>query len=112
MRDPVIATIDNVLHDFEVSGDAMRWTPVPRSQPQLTPMQVAALRRNFAAVGAAISNAMKGLTKTFEQAGRVYLKFAHQISQHDRIRCPACQPYSNPRPLAFGAEYRRRSKRR
>lgn len=114
MSDPVLDSIDHVLHDFDTSPDAMRWTPEPAKQPrmELTPDQIQALRRVFNTAGEAVARGIKSLTKAFERAGKAYLNFAHQVSAHDRTRCRVCRPYANPKPLAFGAEYHRRSRRR
>lgn len=112
MSDPVLDTIDHVLHDFEVSGDAMRWTPEPRPAPTLTADQIAAFGRVFATVGEAVNHQMRALAKAAQQVGKSYAKFAHRVMEHDRTRCRVCRPYANPKPLAFGTEYRRRTRRR
>lgn len=112
MSDPVLDSIDHVLHDYEVSGDAMRWTPEPRPVPTLTAGQIAAFGRAFAAVGETVNRQMRAVVKVAQQVGKAYVKFAHRVMEHDRVRCRVCRPYANPKPLAFGAEYRRRTRRR
>ena len=110
--DSVLDNIDHELHDWNTSPDAMRWIPGPPKRPELTQAQIEALTRTFNTVGAQIARGMKQLARTFQQAGREYAKFAHRVMEHDRVRCRICRPYSNPRPLALGAEYHRRQKRR
>lgn len=112
MSDPTLDAIDHVLHDWDTSPDAMRWTPEPPKRPELTSDQIQALGRVFNTVGATVADGLKRLTKAFQQAGKAYAKFAHQVMEHDRVRCRVCRPYANPKPVAFGAEYHRRQKRR
>lgn len=110
--DGVLDNIDHALHDWDLSADAMRWTPEPRPPATLTPDQVQALSRAFNAIGARVAAGIKGMTKALQQFGASYLKLAHRVADHDRVRCRVCRPYSNPRPLALGSEYHRRQKRR
>jgi asparagine synthetase B (glutamine-hydrolysing) len=112
----VLDNIDRALHDWDTSPDAMRWVPERAPEPPapvaLTSDQIQALSRVFSSIGAQVAAGIARLSKAFQQFGAGYLKIAHRVIEHDRVRCRVCRPYSNPRPLAFGAEYHRRQKRR
>ena len=36
--DPILDAIDNAVRDYEISDDAMRWTPEPSSEPTAAPL--------------------------------------------------------------------------
>jgi hypothetical protein len=106
--DGVLDQIDHALHDWDTSGDAMRWKPVP---PPVT-VDYKRIRVAFQVIGEHVRTQMRAFEKAMRQVAKVYSPFLHQMTAHDRTRCSTCRPYSNPKPLAFGAEYHRRQKRR
>jgi len=110
--DDVLDNIDHALHDWATSADAMRWTPQQQPAPAFTPDQLEAFRRAFGAVGEVINRQMRVVAKAAQQVVKGYVKVAHRLMDHNRVRCRVCRPYSNPKPLAFGSEYHRRQKRR
>jgi hypothetical protein len=106
--DSVLDNIDHALHDWNTSPDAMRWRPEP---PPAT-VDYKKMRIAFQVIGQHVQTQMRALNKAMQQVGKVYTQVAHRLMAHDRVRCRVCRPYSNPKPLAFGAEYHRRQKRR
>jgi hypothetical protein len=108
----VIEAIDNALHDWETSPDAMRWTPnaanvTPRMPPLLTfNFDARPLQRAFEKMAAAVAQMAIA-------AKPILARITHSLPDHDRVRCQRCSPMANPPTLCInGHEYRRRSKRR
>jgi hypothetical protein len=128
--DGTLDLIDGALRDYELSSDAMRWTPGGASRADkwiglqgMTPSLVIfdemttfttgiqAAGQALASFGAAITG---GFALSVFQPDMAAVHRAHAIywpRQH--IRCGDCHPLANPRPLAIsGAAYRRRQKAR
>lgn len=122
--------IDGALRDYELSSDAMRWTPDETarddgwSQMQgMTPSLVifdecaAAFSTTMQAAGQALRTLVGGFQLFTEALGAVEFPPSHIacaiLRPRQHVRCHDCNPIANPRPLAInGAAYRRRQKAR
>lgn len=108
--DHVIDAIDNALDDWQVSGDAMRWTPdPPPASPTLPSAATVFLTVDLRPFVAAI----EGIAKAAARLGPVLNRYAQinreiaREGERDGLR------RHQPIPLAInGAEYRRRRNRR
>lgn len=117
MSDPVLDTIDHVLHDYETSPDAMRWTPEARPEVATPAVDLEAVRRSLAVIGELVTAYSKAITEFAQRLGKTFRRFSHAMAvanlNHMRSRCRICSPMANPVPLAInGTEYHRRRKRR
>lgn len=110
--DSVLETIDNALHDWDTSPDAMRWTPDhPGSQIEHTPSSViltinvdtTRAREAFARMVQAAAAAADAYTRGMNKFRRSWLN--HWVTQRHRQHQPAPLPIN-------GHEYRRRVKQR
>lgn len=102
MSSDLLDTIDNVLHDYETSPDAMRWIPDPIPQPPST------------------AEILQGFTRTMQQIAEVYGRAASQLAQVAAKWAPVIADLRQQLEAAEAAErqsamhsaYRRRQKRR
>lgn len=102
MSGDLLDTIDNVLHDYETSPDAMRWTPDPVPRPPTT------------------AEIFQSFTRTAQQIAEVYGRAANQMVQAMAKWIPLINDLQRQLEAARAAErqsamhsaYRRRQKRR
>lgn len=124
--DAVLDSIDGALRDFEVSNDAMRWTPNPPpvvKRDETQQVYLEAYRVFNAEALAEFGRRMNAMFIQFTQAvgamsvplAKMAAVVAHAQAAQDRrhrIRCRTCNPAGNPPPTPGGAEYHRRMKAR
>lgn len=102
MSDPVLDTIDHVLHDFDTSPDAMRWMPEPQPAPVNPAQAMATLVVNITPI-------VETYRRVFQQLARSLAKWSPRIAELKRLLAEA---EANERRSAMHSEYRRRRNRR
>jgi hypothetical protein len=129
--DGTLDLIDGALRDYELSSDAMRWTPDRDAARDngwsrmqgMTPSvvifdEVAMFTAGMQAAGQALASFAAAISRGFALSvlspDMAAAHRAHAIywpRQH--VRCSDCHPIAHPRPLVInGAQYRRRQKAR
>jgi hypothetical protein len=107
MTRDILDAIDGAVHDWEVSSDAMRWSPdPPKSPPMPRPQRYARVNIRidtsvFAAELRRMFDAVAAMAPALERIGRALAKVCDQHDEH------------HPPPLSIdGHAYRRRSQAR
>lgn len=135
MTADVLASIDGALHDYQTSGDAMRWTAdrvicdggrplrIGRRPADIlrdlglafsseeAAASLATLGRQFQVLGQAMTDAYAPMIKSALEAAHAF-DLALRPALHRR-QCARCRPAACAKPLCInGHEYRRRQRNR
>lgn len=105
MSDPTLDTIDHVLQDYAVSGDAMRWMPDPAVRPKVPASGYPGIDfETFSRMAEAYRRAMQHLIAKFNEFVPVMTR-TYRLMQ-------AIDATTQARRSVMHAQYRRRSRRR
>lgn len=103
--DDVIDNIDHALHDWDLSPDAMRWTPEPPA-PQPTVMDLTA---SMIRVGEVMRDAQEKLARAFTNMAKQVVKLQFELR---RLRAGQREAEAQIRRSAMHTAYHHRQKRR
>lgn len=104
--DNVLDNIDHALHDWDMSPDAMRWTPEPVNAPQPPVLDVTA---SMIRMGEVMRDAQEKLARAFTNMATSIIKIQVQIRH---LIAGQREAEARIRRSALHSEYHRRQKRR
>lgn len=105
--DGVLDQIDHALHDWDTSGDAMRWTPEPPPKPAApTILDISA---PMLRVATAVQEANAKIVRAFTNMAKQIVRLQVQIR---RLTAAQAEAEAQIRRTAMHREYHRRQKRR